>query len=92
MSMELSIYQLEYLLESAAKLSTKITLIKLGHNKRFVNLTKAANKLYGRSRVRKWISSGTIIPIRDGSHSSNYRIDMVDLEVCDIVDQLSQIL
>jgi hypothetical protein len=77
--LKINSYQIRFLLRNAAELGVLVGLIKCGKVKPYVKKSEAYRK-FGRNTVEIWISERLITPRKDGNHSSNWRIDRLQLE------------
>ena len=79
MTIQITPFQLELLLQNAAELGSIHTLAKLGKIKLYLKKAEAF-RLYGRLNVETWIEKGLITPRKDGDDSAAWRIDRMELE------------
>jgi len=84
-------FQLSYVVDQAAGLATIVTLVRLGIIRPYINKS-VAFQLYGRKNVLRWIDHGLLEPIKDGRHSSVYRMSRLDLEVISRSLQILRVL
>lgn len=75
----ISEFRLKLIIELAAELGAIGAFIESGHMKPYLNKSEVV-KLYGRRCVKKWIETGLVIPIKDGSHSASYRFERMEIE------------
>lgn len=80
MSIQLPETEIEYrnALIDAAELGATKALIEIGQLKPYFKLSEA-NKLYGRSNVKKWIEADLVKPIKHGERNSMVWIDKIQI-------------
>ena len=79
MAIELTAHVLGLLLQHAAELGAKRTLVQLGVIRPYLSKSEAF-RLYGASCVNQWIELGLLTPRKDGDHSAVWRIDRLEIE------------
>jgi len=79
MELTLDINQLNKMLTDASELAAEKVIIKMGLGKPFISQNQAW-KVYGRRTVERWIEEGLIEPTKDGTSTSNIRLDRMQLE------------
>ncbi|TKC01221.1 helix-turn-helix domain-containing protein [Pedobacter cryotolerans] len=79
--MELTMSQtmLQRLLQDAADLGAQRAMQSVGAIKPYLSKAEAY-KMYGEYTVERWIKEGLITPRKDGTHSSKWRIDRIEIE------------
>lgn len=81
MTIELELFQLKGLLQDATELGATKALTATGALKPYMSKSEAY-KMYGRRQVDRWLREGLIKKIKDGTDTSNIRLDRVELETC----------
>lgn len=89
MDIDISVFQLKILLQSAAEMGAVLALAKTAKLKVYLKKSEAF-KLYGRANVENWILEGLITPRKDGDHSASWRIDRMELEAIHVAIELGR--
>jgi len=91
MEPQISIRQLQILLQAAAELGATSALVGAGKLKPYLKKTEAF-RLYGRKNIEHWIDAGLVTPRKDGDHSACWRIDRMEAETLDKAYQILKFL
>lgn len=79
MDFEISPQQLKNIIREAAELGALIALTQAGKVKPYLKKREAMRR-FGRSQIENWIAEGRLTIRKDGTTSSAWRIDRIELE------------
>ena len=77
--MEITISQLQRLLESASEIGAKRALAEAGLIKPYLKKSEAY-RMYGKANVERWLREGLLKPRKDGRASASWRLERAELE------------
>jgi hypothetical protein len=80
MNEPISPHLIRTLLQQGAELGATCALVKAGKLKPYLKRNEAF-RLYGRKNIERWMDEGLITLRKDGSHSSTWRINRLELEL-----------